>query len=82
MLLRQPSILIPREEIDKRVKELAYDISRDYKEKNPLFIGVLKGSFIFMADLVRKVDIPVEIDFVTLKSYGAGKESSGQIEPA
>lgn len=72
-------IIITREEIAKRVAELAAELNRDYEDKNPLFIGVLKGSFIFMSDLIRNMNIPVEIDFIRLSSYGACTESSGRI---
>ena len=73
-------IIITREEIARRVAELAAELSRDYKDKNPLFIGVLKGSFVFMSDLIRIMNIPVEIDFIRLSSYGACTESSGRIK--
>lgn len=72
-------VLLTRDEIRNKVAELAAEIRRDYQEKYPLLIGVLKGSFVFMSDLVRTLDIPVEIDFVRLASYGAGKETSGKI---
>lgn len=73
-------ILIKQQDISKAVDRLASSIRSDYKDKNPLMIGILKGSFVFMADLVRKVDIPLEIDFVGLSSYGSGTESSGKIK--
>lgn len=78
----KPRVLIPREEIEKKVAELAEELMKDYKEKHPLIIGTLKGSFVFMSDLIRKLDIPVEIDFVRLSSYGSGKETSGKIKLA
>jgi hypoxanthine phosphoribosyltransferase len=71
--------LITSAEIDGAVQRLASQIQRDYRRKNPLLIGILKGSFIFMADLVRKLEIPLEVDFVRLSSYGSGTESSGRI---
>ena len=71
--------LIKSQEIDSAVLRLASELSRDYRGKNPLLIGILKGSFIFMADLVRRLDIPLEVDFVRLSSYGSGTESSGKI---
>lgn len=71
---------ISRGEIDAAVFRLASEITRDYRDKNPLLIGILKGSFIFLADLVRKLDFPLEIDFVRLSSYGVGQESAGKIE--
>ena len=75
----QLKILITREEIAKTVARLAGEIGRDYHGKQPLLIGVLKGSFMFMADLVRQLDLPLEVDFVRLSSYGAGKETSGKV---
>jgi hypoxanthine phosphoribosyltransferase len=78
--LDKPKVLITREEIAKKVAELATELRKDYLGKDPLLIGILKGSFVFMSDLVRAMNIPVEIDFVRLASYGAGKESSGKIK--
>lgn len=78
--MKKPKVIITREEIAKRIDELAAEIRRDYKGKNPLLIGVLKGSFVFLSDLVRAMNIPVEIDFIRLSSYGACTESSGKIK--
>ncbi len=58
---------------------LASEIGRDYRDKNPLLVGILKGSFVFMADLVRALDFPLELDFIRLSSYGGGTQSSGSI---
>ncbi len=66
-------------QIENVVVDLAASIKRDYQEKSPLVIGVLKGSFIFLADLVRKLDIEVEIDFIGLSSYGRGQISCGTV---
>ncbi len=71
--------LITGAEIESALQKLASEIKRDYRHRNPLLIGILKGSFIFMADLVRRLDIPLEVDFVRLSSYGSGTESSGSI---
>ncbi len=73
-------VLIDREEISKTVARLAFEINRDYRGKEPLLIGLLKGSFVFMADLIRHLDLPVEIDFVTVSSYGSAKETSGKVK--
>jgi hypoxanthine phosphoribosyltransferase len=73
-------VIIPKEEIAQRLTELAAEIRRDYKGQNPLLIGILKGSFVFLSDLMRSMNIPVEVDFVRLSSYGAGKENSGKIK--
>jgi hypoxanthine phosphoribosyltransferase len=76
----KPQILINREKIETTVKNLATEINRDYRGKKPLLIGILKGSFIFMADLIRLLDFPLEVDFVRLSSYGRGTESSGKVK--
>jgi hypoxanthine phosphoribosyltransferase len=73
-------VIITREEIAKRIAELAAEIRKDYKGENPLLIGVLKGSFIFLSDLVRAMNIPVEVEFIRLSSYGACTETSGKIK--
>ncbi|MGB2856439.1 MAG: phosphoribosyltransferase family protein, partial [Dehalococcoidia bacterium] len=57
-------VLISKEEIEGKVAELADELRRYYQDKHPILIGILKGSFVFMSDLIRKLDIPVEIDFV------------------
>jgi hypoxanthine phosphoribosyltransferase len=71
-------ILFPYKVIQKRVKELADQISGDYTGRELIVIGILKGAFIFMADLVRAMSIPCRIDFVRVASYGTGSESSGK----
>jgi hypoxanthine phosphoribosyltransferase len=76
----KPHILFHREEVAATVGKLAAEIRRDYQGKYPLFIGVLQGSFMFMADLIRHLDFPLEVDFIRLSSYGKHKESSGKIE--
>lgn len=76
----QLRILINREEIARAVDRLACEISRDYQDKEPLVIGILKGSFVFMADLIRRLDLPLELDFVRLCSYGAARASSGRVK--
>jgi hypoxanthine phosphoribosyltransferase len=74
------NVLIKHQEIKGEVVKLARAIRQDYLNKNPLLIGILKGSFIFMADLVREIDMPLEVDFIRLSSYGGGTQSSGQIK--
>jgi len=71
--------LITREAIARRVTELAEQISRDYAGRDLVMVGVLKGVFIFMADLVRALEFPVEVDFVRLFSYGAGTATTGEV---
>jgi len=70
---------ISREAIARRVAELADSISRDYAGRDLVMLGVLKGVFIFLADLVRALEFPVEVDFVRLYSYGRGTTSAGEI---
>ncbi|MCK4863601.1 MAG: hypoxanthine phosphoribosyltransferase [Dehalococcoidales bacterium] len=72
--------LLSRAEIDSAVKRLASEITRDYHDKNPLLIGILKGSFMFLADLIRQLDFPLEIEFVRLSSYGSGRQTSGRVK--
>lgn len=76
----KPRVIIPREKIAQKVAELATELREDYQGKNPLLIGILKGSFVFMSDLIRAMNIPVEVDFVRLSSYGANKDSSGKVK--
>ncbi|HZE21305.1 MAG TPA: hypoxanthine phosphoribosyltransferase [Desulfobaccales bacterium] len=71
--------LISQAKIARRVTELAEMIRRDYAGRDLVMIGVLKGAFIFLADLVRALPVPVEVDFVRLRSYGAGTTSSGEV---
>lgn len=72
-------MIIRKGELKKRIKKLASDISNDYRDKNPVLVGILKGSFIFMADLTRELQIPHEIDFISVASYGSGKHASGVV---
>jgi len=73
-------ILIPRDKILRRVKELADEISLDYTGKEPILVGILKGSVFFYADLVREIKIPVKLDFIRAFSYGAETCSSGSVK--
>ena len=72
--------LISADDIQKRVGELAREISSDYPHSNPLLVTLLKGAFIFLADLVRELSIPHEIDFITLSSYKNGSQRSEVVE--
>ena len=72
--------LFSEEQIQKKVKELAAQISEDYKTTVPIFIGVLNGSFLFMSDLIRYITIDCEVDFFKLSSYGDEKISSGDVK--
>lgn len=79
MSLGEKRLLFNKDAISKRVEELADIISEDYSRSDLIMIGVLKGAFIFLADLVRCLKSPVKVDFVHLASYGAGTESSGHV---
>ncbi|HIQ61049.1 hypoxanthine phosphoribosyltransferase [Pseudoflavonifractor capillosus] len=74
------SILYSEEQLRQRVKELGAQITADYAGKEPVLASVLRGSYIFMADLTRAIDLPVTVDFMAVSSYGAGTKSSGQVE--
>lgn len=74
------SILLSEEQIKKRVHELGAQISNDYRDKNPLLISVLRGSFIFMADLVRAMEISCTLDFLAVSSYGKKSVTSGTVK--
>lgn len=71
--------LISREALEKRVAELAEAIDRDYQGKDLLVIGILKGAFMFMADLVRRISMPLAIDFMAVASYGSSTKTSGVV---
>jgi hypoxanthine phosphoribosyltransferase len=72
-------LYLSEKDIMERIKELARQISADYKDKTPVFIGVLNGAFIFMADLIKNVSVTCEIDFLKLSSYGDAKISAGDV---
>ena len=72
-------LYLTEKKIQTRVKALGRKVSRDYKGRVPIFIGILNGAFVFMADLIRHVDIDCEIDFMKLSSYGDAKISSGNV---
>lgn len=72
-------ILISKQKLQKRIKELAAQISQDYQGKVPIFVGVLNGAVLFLVDLIRQLTIDCEIDFIKISSYGNERVSSGQI---
>jgi hypoxanthine phosphoribosyltransferase len=78
--MRTPQVFITRDQIQDALRRLAEEIRRDYHATVPLLLSPLKGSFIFLADLVRVLHLPVEIAFVHLSSYGSGTVSRGQVE--
>jgi hypoxanthine phosphoribosyltransferase len=71
--------LVEEDALQARIAELGDEISRDYQGREPLLVGVLKGAVFFMADLVRRVSVPCEIDFMAVSSYGSGTDSSGVV---
>ncbi len=73
-------VLITEEEIQKKIKELGAQLSKVYEGRNPLVICVLKGAFIFMADLVKNMTVPLELDFMAVSSYGVSTKSSGVVK--
>jgi hypoxanthine phosphoribosyltransferase len=77
--LTQKKVLFSRRKIAQRVGELAAQISRDYTGQDLLLVGILKGAFVFLADLVRALEIPAQVDFVRLMSYGSSTETSGEV---
>ncbi len=82
MIDKQKEVLTPlfsKEMIEKRIRELSSDINLNFADKNPIFIGVLNGGFIFLSDLIREMKIECELDFIKINSYD-GKKSTGQVE--
>ena len=74
------NVLISKEEICKRVKELGAQITKDFEGEEIVVIGVLKGSVLFMADLIREIDLPMDIDFIVASSYANSTETSGNVK--
>jgi hypoxanthine phosphoribosyltransferase len=73
-------ILLSQEQLEQRVAQIGAEITRDYAGRAPLFVGVLKGCFVFMADLMRHVDLPCSIDFMAVSSYGSGTKTTGAVK--
>jgi hypoxanthine phosphoribosyltransferase len=72
-------ILVQADELQHRIKEMAAEVSRDYRGRDLLLIGVLKGAVFFLADLMRELDVPCEVDFMAVSSYGSSTDSSGVV---
>ncbi len=72
-------VLISSEEIQERIRELGAQIARDYAGHNPLLIGVLKGACLFLSDLMRAADLPLNVEFIAISSYGAEMRTSGEV---
>ncbi len=71
--------MIPEDAIEKKVAELGADIAVDYRDRTPLLVGVLKGAMIFMSDLIRELDFPLEVDMMAISSYGSSTSNSGVV---
>ncbi len=72
-------VLFTQKEIEARVAQMGAQITRDYQGKNLVLVGILRGAYIFMADLTRHIDLPCQVDFMSASSYGKGTTSSGQV---
>src|SRR5207302_3747201 len=79
-LAQELEVLFTAEQIARRVAELGKQIERDYEGKDLVLLGVLKGSFLFISDLARSIDLPLAVDFIGLSSYGEATESSGVVK--
>ena len=73
-------VLVTEEELHARIAEMGETLYEQFQNKNPLFLSVLKGSFVFMADLCRRIDLPCTVDFMAVSSYGSGTSSTGQVQ--
>ncbi len=74
------AVLFDEYKIQTRIREIGLEISNAYRGKRPVLIGILKGGFIFLADLVRSISIPIELDFMAISSYGSGTATSGVVK--
>ena len=79
-LAEKLEVMFTKDQIAKRVQEMGAQIERDYAGKDLLLLGVLKGSFVFISDLSRSIDLPLSVDFIGLSSYGEATESSGVVK--
>src|SRR3954471_12389687 len=70
-------VVVSEDELQARIRQLGKDITADYRDRVPLLVGVLKGAFVFMSDLAREIDLPVEVDFMAVSSYGSSTKTSG-----
>ncbi len=73
-------VMLTEEQLKERVTEVALQVDKDYAGKNPLVVGILKGSIIFYSDFIRHLSMPVELDFMAVSSYGSGAVSSGKLK--
>jgi hypoxanthine phosphoribosyltransferase len=72
-------VVVPEEALRARIASLGKEITRDYADRAPLLVGVLKGAFLFMSDLARAIDLPIEFDFMAVSSYGSATKTSGVV---
>jgi hypoxanthine phosphoribosyltransferase len=72
-------VIVPTEELNRRIRELGAEISRDYQDKDVLLLGILKGAVFFLSDLMRSLEIHAEVDFMAIASYGSSTKSSGVV---
>ncbi|MGI6165189.1 MAG: hypoxanthine phosphoribosyltransferase [Limnochordia bacterium] len=72
-------VLISQEDLHERIKEMGAQLTEDYRDGNLFVVGILKGAFVFMADLIRSIDLPLEVDFVAISSYGSGTKQTGVV---
>ena len=78
--MMEMELVISRDDIEMRVRELGKEITKDFHDSKLVVVGILNGAFMFLADLVREIDLPLEVDFLRAASYGAGRSSSGEIK--
>ena len=78
--MMEMELVISRDDIEMRVRELGKEITKDFHGSKLVVVGILNGAFMFLADLVREIDLPREVDFLRAASYGAGRSSSGEIK--
>ncbi len=79
-IARKHQILITEAQLQGRIAELAAEITRDYRGKNPILLGTLKGSFVFLASLIQKLDFDLQVDFISARSYGNSDTTSGVVD--
>lgn len=72
-------LVVTSEDLQRRIAEMGAEITKDYADRTPLLVGVLKGAFIFMADLARAIDLPLDVDFMAISSYGSSTKTSGVV---
>jgi hypoxanthine phosphoribosyltransferase len=74
------SVLVSEEELDQRIRELGAELSRDYEGRDLVLLGILKGAVLFLSDLLRRIEVPAEVDFMAVASYGDATKSSGVVQ--